>query len=340
MIDRLEEIKSFKKNKNRKALNEGLKLWKRKVEIPDPISLYKQILTPEILSHFRSTVSQNVIYDLKQNHNREIDYFDLPPLLYIYYSLYSDPKSYSHIVIDEAQDLSYAHFAVLKKITKTMTILGDVEQSIFIDYGQSNWEGVQELIFNSNKDMQLNMSTSYRSTKEIIESANKVLTNQFPKHESITALNRSGPNVDINKINDGEDLLKNITTTLTKWKKKYNRVAIIHKDEAKAMRLTEYLKTEYQDEVSYINTDTTTNTGFISVLASYNSKGMEFDAVILANVNEATFPKDDFHARLLYVLLTRAQEEVQVFYQDTPSLLLKGLVEKEPIHASLFDDIL
>lgn len=67
---------------------------------------------------------------------------------------------------------------------------------------------------------------------------------------------------------------------------------------------------------------------------------MEFDAVILVNVSTENFPKDELHARLLYVLLTRAQQEVKVSYQDTPSALLEGFITETPKAVSAFDDIL
>lgn len=67
---------------------------------------------------------------------------------------------------------------------------------------------------------------------------------------------------------------------------------------------------------------------------------MEFDAVIIVNANEDNFPKDELHARLMYVLLTRAQQEVKVFYQDSLSPLLEGIVQEKPKVSMEFDDIL
>lgn len=106
------------------------------------------------------------------------------------------------------------------------------------------------------------------------------------------------------------------------------------------MRLAQYLKQEYKSDVVYISPDQEVAKQSISVLTSYYSKGMEFDAVILVNVNEESFPKDDLHARLLYVLVTRAQQELRVFYQNTPSPLLEGLIQSAPKVVSKFDDIL
>lgn len=124
------------------------------------------------------------------------------------------------------------------------------------------------------------------------------------------------------------------------WKGKYKRIAIIHKDEPKAKKLSDYLKNEIGKDVVYINPEEDVKQGYISVIASYNSKGMEFDSVILVNLNEETFPKDNLHARLLYVLLTRAQQEVKGFYQDKPTPLLEGHIGPMIKATSKFDDIL
>ncbi|WP_159462038.1 HelD family protein [Salirhabdus sp. Marseille-P4669] len=340
MKQKMEEIRDYKIRKYNDEIKQGLSEWKRKMKVPDPVTMYQQVLTPEVLTSFQHEVGTDVINSFKYNKNKNLNYFDLPPLLYIYFTLYDEPKRFSHIVIDEAQDFSYVHFAVLKMFTKTMTILGDTDQAIFMNYGQTDWNRVKRLLFKNKDDMLLNMSTSYRSTKEIIEVANQVLLNQFSDHQLITPINRSGPALEVEEVRNGQDLLQNIDSLINEWKSKYKRIAIIHKDEGRAKKLSEYLKKNYENDIVYVQPDSTIQEGFVSVLASYNSKGMEFDAVILVNVNEDSFPNDDLHARLLYVLLTRAQQQVKIFYQDTPSLLLDGVVERKPKLVSTFDDIL
>ncbi|OLO26766.1 hypothetical protein BTR23_22025 [Alkalihalophilus pseudofirmus] len=329
-----------KKHKLQTEYKEFVKNWKKKMSLPNPISLYQQILSVEVLTAFHNEKDSEIIEAFRGYENKEIDYFDLAPLLYFYLSFYDEVKRYAHIVIDEAQDFSYLHFAVIKQLTKTMTILGDKDQSIFMDYGQNNWDVVKSLLFDQSEDQLLNMDTSYRSTTEIIEAANTVLTNQRPNRQPITSINRSGPAVSFNKVANGAELIQNILEVLEDWKTKYKRIAIIHKDEQKAEKLANYLQKEFNKDIAYVKPDEEMKPEPVSVIASYNSKGMEFDAVVIVNVNEETFPKDDFHARLLYVLLTRAQQEVTVFYQDTPSQLLDGLANRKPVAISRFDDIL
>ncbi|MGX1901614.1 HelD family protein [Thermolongibacillus altinsuensis] len=341
LTEQIKSVYQYKVRQLQKQFKETFTLWKEKMMIPDPVSIYKQVLTYELLAAFQHEVGSDIPNLFKNYTLEKITYFDLPPLLYIYLLLYDRPIQYAHIVVDEAQDFSYLHFAVLKKLTKTMTILGDKDQSIYMGYGQYDWDQLMNSLFEREQDTILTLETSYRSTKQIIEVANTVLTNQYgTSHQPITPINRNGAAVQFIEVKSGQDLLDNIASTIKEWKKRYKRIAIIHKDEQKAMRLAQYLKEEYKSDVVYVSPDQEVTKQSISVLASYYSKGMEFDAVILVNVNEESFPKDDLHARLLYVLVTRAQKELRVFYQNTPSPLLEGLIQSIPKVVSKFDDIL
>jgi DNA helicase-2/ATP-dependent DNA helicase PcrA len=337
-------IEKVYKNKVYKLENEyreKMKQWKQSMEISDVLTIYKRVLSFEVLEAFTNEIGSEIPELFRKYPNHALSEFDLPPILYIYTSLYDVPRKFSHIVIDEAQDLSFMHFAVLKKFTKTMTILGDLDQSIYIGYGQENWTDLLRFISNDERSMILNLNTSYRSTKEIIEAADKVLTNQFNiRHQKITPINRSGKPVEFQKISDGEELLNQIKKTIDDWKRQYKRIAIIHNDEQKATTLADFLREDFIGDVVYVSPDKDVQHEFISVITSYDSKGMEFDAVILVNVNNNSFPKDDLHARLLYVLMTRAQKELKIFYQDTPSPLLEGLVEKQTRQVSKYDIIL
>jgi len=335
-------ISDYKKKKLKQEYKIEIAAWKQTMALPNPFSIYQQVLSFEVLDNFRGDIGKDIPQLFKGYNADEVTYFDLAPIYYIYLLMFDPPEKFAHIVIDEAQDLSFIHFAVLKKITKTVTILGDKEQSIFLGYGQYSWNDLMRNLFNEKKYMLLSLDTSYRSTKQIIDVANTVLGNHYDKNKffPITPLNRSGPDVTLERVLSGRDLLEGIVSTITNWKKKYKRIAVIHKDERKALQLSEYLSNEFGQEAIYVNPNTEVKQGYVSVLASYYSKGMEFDAVLVVNANEDSFPNDELHARLLYVLLTRAQQEAKVFYQDTPSSLLDGLVHDRPLVTSEFDDIL
>jgi len=165
-----------------------------------------------------------------------------------------------------------------------------------------------------------------------------VLSNQQGVfHTPITPLNRKGEKVDFQQVQTRTDLL---SITLRKWQNTYKRIAIIQKDEEKSEILTRHLNDKYSDlDIKYIGLDQDLTDQPISVISSYNSKGMEFDAVILVNVNAENFRMDELHTRLLYVMLTRAQQEIKIFFRDIPSPLLEGIVEQVPETVSVYDDV-
>lgn len=64
--------------------------------------------------------------------------------------------------------------------------------------------------------------------------------------------------------------------------------------------------------------------GGLSVLPVYLTKGLEFDAVIIADAGEANYRLTPRDARLLYVACTRALHELVVCYSGSRSPLISG----------------
>ena len=60
----------------------------------------------------------------------------------------------------------------------------------------------------------------------------------------------------------------------------------------------------------------------IDVTDVRQSKGLEFDIVILLDVNDASYPASDDARRLLHVAMTRAAHQLWVTYVGAPSPLL------------------
>jgi DNA helicase-2/ATP-dependent DNA helicase PcrA len=60
----------------------------------------------------------------------------------------------------------------------------------------------------------------------------------------------------------------------------------------------------------------------IDVTDVRQTKGLEFDIVILLDVNEGSYAGDEHARRLLHVAMTRAAHQLWVTYTGTPSLLL------------------
>lgn len=65
----------------------------------------------------------------------------------------------------------------------------------------------------------------------------------------------------------------------------------------------------------------------IVILPSYLSKGLEFDAVIIINI-EDEYDEEELDLKLLYVAMTRAQHRLYVFFKEGKNSLLENLKGK------------
>lgn len=223
-----------------------------------------------------------------------IDVEDIPSLMYIKYKMFgsSEFDNYRHIVIDEAQDYGKFAFFVINKIFKnsTFSIYGDLAQSLYPYRSIDNWECLEE-IFDNFEILKLNKS--YRTTIEIMNEANKI--NDLLKLDRAIPVIRHGEEVE---YFDG-----NILNIINRIKDKYKTIAIITKEQNEANIIYEELK-KYID-ISLINSSNFCYNGSVSVLPSYLSKGLEFDAVIINGEN--SFNVDNvLDMKLLYVSKTRA----------------------------------
>ena len=109
----------------------------------------------------------------------KIETEDLGPLVYSQMKLYGlkDEGKYIHIVVDEAQDLDEMKLTVLREISinDAFTLVGDLSQGIYDYKGITSWERMMQRVFEGKKYNYYEMTTSYRSTIEIIDLANEVI---------------------------------------------------------------------------------------------------------------------------------------------------------------------
>jgi len=223
-----------------------------------------------------------------------IEVEDMASLIYIRYKLIGDNMfdNYKHIVIDEAQDYGELTFYVLKKIFKnaTFSIYGDLAQSLYSYRSIDNWECLDK-VFNNLEILKLNKS--YRTTIEIMEEANKI--NDLLKLDRAIPVIRHGDQVEYTN--------KNIETLINELKEKYKTIAIITKDQDEANEL--YKKLKDSIDINLINSSNLNYNSDINILPSYLSKGLEFDSVIIKNIED--FNKESIlDMKLLYVSMTRA----------------------------------
>jgi len=184
--------------------------------------------------------------------------------------------SYSHLFIDEAQDISVGEYSLLKAVNPkaTFNIFGDVEQNVTPWRGVRSWENV----FPEYKIFTLNQN--YRNTNQIVDFVSETLK------VDMKPIGFKGPEIEKITIREIASFFKN--------KNGLKAVICSEKDKEKYLRKS-YNCIEERGKVSK------TKINFMTV---YESKGLEFTSV-------AVIP-DGMTKNEEYIAYTRALKSLAV----------------------------
>ena len=306
--------KSFSSNDINYMFNEKynkIPLDDRFKKISEYICMELDAKTPKNLIKIKEYIENNCnltsnIYDiynlfLKENNidmitydNNIINYEDITNLLFIYFFVYGydHDLSIKHIVIDEAQDYTIYQIRLLKKIFSAaqFTILGDINQSINT---YNNLKDLKDFGVLFRKSRFIELTKTYRSTKEIIDYSNKVLN----INNICTIRNNSEEEVEVYNNYD----LKKLESLIINCKKKFNKIAIITDNDFNAKKIFKQL-----NNVQLVNNNSENISKDIIVIPSYLSKGLEFDCVIV--YSDTNIFKNN--KKLFYVSITRAHHKL------------------------------
>lgn len=203
-------------------------------------------------------------------------------------------------------------------------MFGDVNQSIYDYQSIHDWNELNNIIFNGKANM-LDLNKSYRTTVNISDASNLILNHLGQNNSECVA--RNGDEVVINNDITETSLVSQIKTLLDK---EYQSVAIICKDEKETNAVYKKLSKLGLD-ISIITEKNEEYHGGLCIMPSYLSKGLEFDAVILYNVNNINYTDSDIDSKLLYVAMTRAMHELYINYSGELPASLKSLSKDNKI---------
>lgn len=305
-----------------KAVLSPIKLYRLFISMLDDFNIYGY----KKINELKKTTMANI----KGN---KYDFEDLAALLYL--KLRTEPnRQYSnikHTVIDEAQDLGIFNFYVLKKClpTSTFSIFGDLAQSIYDYRGIDNWDEVNSLIFN-NKANIVNFNKSYRTTASIMNVADAISESiNLGKSDLVV---RQGLPVSFDEAPTSNELIEQIANKIKEYKEKgYKTIAVISKTDL----LSRYINDDLRELGIVIpnvteKDDVSLDEFSVCTISNQLAKGLEFDAVILNNVNDKIYSCDStLDMKLLYVAVTRALHELDITYNGKlPEVLQKFVTEK------------
>lgn len=245
------------------------------------------------------------------------DLYDLASLAYLYKRIKETEviQEASHVVIDEAQDFGMMVYGALKYCLSkcTFTIMGDVSQNIYFDYGLTDWEELRSLMLPSASDYFGLLKKSYRNTVEISNFATDILWHGNFCIYPVEPIIRHGNEVQVTKCDNDAQMLVKTINIIRRWKENgYETIAVICRDEDVVMNLSKELGKRM--EIREFNGETEEFGSGVMVLPIEYAKGLEFDVVLLWGVDAQSYPAEDGFARLLYVGATRALHELAVLY--------------------------
>lgn len=251
------------------------------------------------------------IYD-ELNDNMPLTEHDLAPIIYLKIKLegFKLKKEYKHIVIDEAQDYSMIQFIVLRELTgcNAFTIVGDSNQRLLPVHGQIPMKEIDRYLSGMNIEY-FNLYRSYRSTREIMNYAGR-----YAVEKAEVSLIREGRNVEEASFADMDHMAESIINKEKELAASgYDSIGIICRSLEEAIKLGNKIKNYHYIKI-ISDEDIILGSG-TSIIPSYYSKGLEFDAVILVKPAEEKI--DD---KLMYVMATRALHELSVYSYGVNSL--------------------
>ena len=232
-------------------------------------------------------------------------------------SMYQDIKQ---VVIDEAQDYYPLHFELFRLIfpKAKFTVLGDVNQTLEKTETMSLYEQVKKILAKKASSLVV-MDKSFRCTNEIL----KFSTSFLDRKVNIESFNRNGQKPELAVLDNNSDFEKAIISKIEESKMAgYSSIGLICKTAANAQKLFNALKSKVDIKlVKGADNDQTQGTFILPV---YMAKGLEFDAVLICDVDSYTYVQET-DKNLLYIAATRALHRLDLLCIGEPSHFIKNM---------------
>ncbi|MEU9334510.1 UvrD-helicase domain-containing protein [Streptomyces sp. NPDC048290] len=207
--------------------------------------------------------------------------------------------AFGHIIVDEAQELSPMAWRLLmrRSPTRSMTLVGDPAQTAD-PAGVGSWSDILTP-YVGDRWTHTRLGVNYRTPAEIMDLAARVVRAENPTFEPPRSVRSTGVRPWIREVPDIPSALPEALTELTPSE---GRLAVIA-PRALHRRLAPHLPDTHP-------TDPPDLTHRIVLLDPRDSKGLEFDAVLV--IEPSTYETSD-----LYVALTRATQRLGLLH-STP----------------------
>ncbi|MCY4088356.1 MAG: UvrD-helicase domain-containing protein [Actinomycetia bacterium] len=254
---------------------------------------------------------------------------DLAAALYFDYRLNGfESERFEHVVVDEAQDVSPLEISLMQMHSSndSFTVLGDLRQSVLPYKSISNWNQIASLFERENVS-RLDSRLTYRSTRQITQYANRILQGLPERTKAPVPYDRSGERPRLVRSKSTEEMKESIADTIRRLTNMGDgsSVAVLTKRRRTADDIGESLRQGGIENIGILTRGGMIETD-VTVSPIVLTKGLEFDAVIIANVHKGNFNESDFDRTLLYLACTRARHHLEIHWYGTRSSIAPDVI--------------
>lgn len=230
---------------------------------------------------------------------------------------------YDHLMVDEAQDFSPVELAVLMQTVRykhPVTFAGDTAQKIVRDSGFNTWEELLDELDIRGRRM-APLEVAYRSTAEVMRFSQDVLG---PLAGPPPKATRHGAPVELHQFSDPGQAVGFLGRALRDLalREPMANVAVIARHLSQAHTYYEGLKKSEIPRLDIIVDEDFSFSPGVEVTEVRQVKGLEFDYVILVEVNADSYPDSEEARHLLHVGATRAAHQLWLVTTGVPSPIL------------------
>lgn len=236
---------------------------------------------------------------------------------------------YEHLFVDEVQDCASIDIKVLVECMnvvggeRSMTLAGDVAQRLTLDTGLGDFAPALEALGLPHVEVEP-LQIGYRSTRQVLELAREVLGPIAPKVPPVAT--RDGAPVERHRFHDQGSAAAFLASALRDLFQREHlaSVALVSRYSWQADVYHDVLA---QSEVPNLRRIRAQDFPFkpgVDVVDVKQVKGLEWDYVILLDVNAQSYPAEDEARHLLHIAATRAAHQLWLIGTGEPTPIVSG----------------
>jgi DNA helicase IV len=225
-------------------------------------------------------------------------------------------RSYGHIVVDEAQDLTPMQFRMIARRAPSgsVTVLGDLAQATG-PWSYADWDEVRRLLPDAAPHHHDELTLGYRAPGRVLDFASRLLSVAAPGIKPTTSIRPGRTDPTIRLVRESE-LAAAALEEAALLSEDHALVAVVVPEDL----VPEVTRSARRSaRIGLLERDAMTRP--ITIVPAPASKGLEFDAVVV--VEPTAIAGDDGRGlRLLYVAMTRPIQHLSIVHaQPLPSPL-------------------